>query len=327
MLKISSAEQLDPFAFAGRNGEIATRAAANHAREMAHTIVGIASPAGAVPAVLPEEQTMPDTHMIVPLMSGWNLPSDDDTAWLVKRCRELVAIDQKIDAVPDEEMRSLRGLHRKWLALKEREQALFEIEDQLKCAAGADFLRLGAPGSDPILHSDDEIDDWIASRFIRRTDEERERERVALKQRLADTLRAFHDAAEKLGLPAIEDELAQTQAAIEAVLDEIWEFRIESVDELAVFLDIAAGRNEIEVAEPINEAVDPVTCLQFIGRVARALVVLAPGFEFPSFKGMFLNEATAAALLAGEEGKEIDLGVSFMAPATDAAAIETAAAE
>jgi len=218
---------------------------------------------------------------------------------------------------------SLRELHSRWAALHDRRLELDIAIDETEHEAGEPFVTFGKPGPGfKILSNDDEIEAWIADKIRRCRDgrEELERQRDALKVQLADRRQAFEIAGARLGLPALQTELSQTEAEIEAVLDEIWGVPVVTLEDAAVLLDVALAQHELEPCIPPNYEV-PVA-LAFTGRLMREMTRALSGFNFASLPTLLPTLKEGAALLAGDEEDAED-----EADAAEASAAEASAAE
>jgi hypothetical protein len=140
-------------------------------------------------------------------------------------------------------------MHSRWAALIDRREELEFAIDEIEHEAGQPFVRLGEPGPGcKLLCNDDEIDAWIADeiRWHPHRREEFECRRDALKGQLVDRRQAFHIVGARLGLPALQTELSQTEAAIEAVLDEIWEVPVVTLEDAAPSPDTNLNRASLK---------------------------------------------------------------------------------
>ncbi|HEX3861474.1 MAG TPA: hypothetical protein VHY35_07255 [Stellaceae bacterium] len=207
----------------------------------------------------------------------------------------LNALDQKIETLPD--LNNLRTLHQKWRLLKDRDQVLCQLIDQVEGKAGVRFIR---PKQNVTLHSDDEIDAYVETwRF--RSGVNWEVRRSELKKQLANVQTSFETAADRLGLPALQSEIDRTEEATEAVLDQIWEIPVGSFEDVAVYLDVAMGEHELAADCGMDEEGEQPGEASIYGRLLRALMRTAPGFDFPSLSRI-LSIDTAAAILAIDDG-------------------------
>jgi hypothetical protein len=201
---------------------------------------------------------------------------------------------------------SLRELHRRWAALIDRRGELYIAIDKTEGEAGEPFVRLGKPGPGcKLLCNVDQIDAWFADgirRWHPHDREKLERERDALKVQLVDRRQAFEIAGVRLGLPALQTELTQIEAAIEAVLDEIWDVPVVTLEDAAVLFDVALARHELDLCIPENY--DVRTALPFTGRLLREMTRALSDFNFASLKTLLPTLEEGAALLADDDDED-----------------------
>lgn len=194
----------------------------------------------------------------------------------------------------------LRQAHARWAALKRQLDDLYLAIDERETATGDVRVRL--PGSHGDLRNEQEID-AAADEIARRP----RVDRVALKQRCAAAKvelilrrQAVKAECERLGLPRLRAELAGTKAAIDRVLDDIYAAPIASVEDVAVFLDVALGEHQVELGTfPDHE--DAQYYLAFAARLLQGLRALVPGFDFLALRRYYPEPGRLAFLLGADD--------------------------
>lgn len=159
------------------------------------------------------------------------------------------------------------------------------------------------------LYTNDEVDAATAELLERlpdrRPDDEAEiaRLRVAIKGEIAGHRAKWQAIEDRLCV--LRQQLEETERAVDGVLDRVYAAPIETIEDVALLLDVALGR-EVDI---VGQALDPEETpfdLAFTGRLLRALVRLIPGFEFTSLRRDLLPDQLNALMTEPAESDEAE---------------------
>jgi hypothetical protein len=202
------------------------------------------------------------------------------------------------DRSPVPEASTLAELRRRWAPLQGELNRLNMLVANAKDVKrmGKPYVSVDRPCNNPRqrLYSEAEIDAEIDRRQTtaanRRLFREFERQRIKLKDCLADWQTIFVEVAAEGGLAAFVARQNKVKRAVDRLVDEIAAAPIATIEDIASVLDIALDR-EIDIRA--DAGCDDDESMWFSRRLLRGLMALLPGFEFHSLKSTLPPEQYA----------------------------------